>query len=287
MKIFLSILLLISFAFSDNLVYSKYSKEFLEKNVLPSLQNEDLKTYYVNCYDKLVFSDDEITNNGWVIPEECNMFKYPIKSNFENKILQIGKINKDKINLLKEQIYKIKEKEKEVQDKLKVVAEKSNIIDKKIETVKEEYSNIVKEENKETFLKEYKFIIVAILLILILIIYFNKYINTTLKVRKKEEKSYGFNVLLNKKEQENEIENINEKVEVVQEQIINEIKEENKDIIDLNKEIEEKIIVEEDNINIVNDKNNDENDEECAEDDEECVCKKYNIRFKKERVKNV
>lgn len=283
MKIFLSILLLISFAFSDNLVYSKYSKEFLEKNVLPSLQNEDLKMYYVNCYDKLVFSDDEITNNGWVIPEECNMFKYPIKSNFENKILQIGKINKDKINLLKEQIYKIKEKEKEVQDKLKVVAEKSNVIDKKIETVKEEYSNIVKEENKETFLKEYKFIIVAILLLLILIIYFNKYINTTLNVRKKEEKLSGFSILLNKKEQDNETENINENVEVVQEQIINEIKEENKDIIDLNKEIEKKIIVKEDNINIVND----EDDEECAEGDEECVCKKYNIRFKKERVKNV
>lgn len=257
MKIFLSLICLISFAFSSNMVFSKYSKDFLEKNVLPGLQNEGLKIYYVNCYDKLVYSDDEISNNGWVIPEECNMFKYPIKSSIDNKILQIGNINKDKISLLKEQINKIKEKEIETQTKL----------EKDFKTTS---NNVVTENiNNKTsndgyyVLTQLKLFIIMVIVLLIFYIIYKKY-------SKGNQENNNFNITVNDKE----INDNQEKVENNEIDLSDDLKIED----NLNKIIEERIISEE---------NKENTDEECEENDEECICRKYNIRFKKERNLNV
>lgn len=293
MKIFLSMILFISFAFSNNnLIYSKYSKEFLEKNVLPSLQNEDLKTYYVNCYEKLVYSDDEISNNGWIIPEECNMFKYPIKSNYENKILQIGKINKDKINLLKEQIYKIKEKQKEVQDKLKVVVEKTKEKEKDPSIIKEsekEPQIIIQQSNEVSepdFLQKNKYIIISILMFFIILLLFLQEIKFYFNMFFKNKGTY-------KQKFQDVLKNISDKIEVykkakkeaseirmVSKQIAQEAKQKSKKAkkLEIQLKNDDEIILE----GLINNE-----EEECAPGDQECICKKYNLKLKKERLKNV
>lgn len=296
MRIFLSMILFISFAFSNNnLIYSKYSKEFLEKNVLPSLQNEDLKTYYVNCYEKLVYSDDEISNNGWIIPEECNMFKYPIKSNYENKILQIGKINKDKINLLKEQIYKIKEKQKEVQDKLQVVVEKTK------EKEKEKDPSIIKETEKDPqiiiqnynevpepdFLQRNKYIIISILMFFIILLLFLQEIKFYFNMFFKNKGTY-------KQKIQDVLKNISDKIEVYKKakkeaseirMVSNQIAKEEKQKSKKAKKLE--IQLKNDDEIILEGLINNEEEEECAPEDQECICKKYNLKLKKERLKNV
>lgn len=284
MKIFLSMICLISFAFSSNMVFSKYSKDFLEKNVLPGLQNEGLKNYYVNCYDKLFYSDDEISNNGWVIPKECNMFKYPIKSSIDNKILQIGSINKEKISLLKEQINKIKEKEQETQNKLeqeikaKTSIEKTEVVQPNNQEIKIKDNNI---------LSQFKTTILMLITLMIFYIIYRKYNSTNeigggFIINREVNADITFfpkiEILKNKKKIE-VVEPIEAKLSndevVIEEEIKSEIVENNVIDKNLDKIIKERMSL------------NEDDEEECEEGDEECVCKKYNIRYKKERNLNV
>lgn len=221
MKSLIFLLLIVSSLFSAQ-TSTKYSEEFLVKNVLPGLKNESLRDYFLNCYQNLNYNSSHPKNNGWIITKECDMFNYPLKLK-SGKVLKIGSVNKDKVEILKAQIKKIEKEGLKEQTKPEKIKEEVNVANieipeigksKRIDSPKKELEidSKVTKDVKIMIVENKLYLILGIVVIIVLVLIFKNKPSKEEKVKKVNTKNNIIteeeNIIIKEEKEEEISENI-------------------------------------------------------------------------------